>query len=187
MITRPTLAQVLCISYLAAIGGWTNTLAAVQAPTGAEVSRELRALFEADQSEREGGRVSPEADRRRLARVKSLLARESLRAGPDYYYAAMIFQHSTDRTGRDHLVAHVLAMTAALLGEDRGRWLAAAALDRFLVFNDFAQFFGTQFERDGSGRWAPGTVDGIFTEQLRLQFRIPTRDSLQRRADRWNQ
>ena len=157
-----------------------------QAPSSPDVSAVLVAMYEADQAERRTGRLSPENDRLRLARVKALLAADSITAGPDYYHAAMVLQHSTDRTGRDHLLAHVLSTLAAVKGHEEGRWLAAAALDRFLVFNQMEQFFGTQFERDDQGQWRPGHTDPGRTERLRTEFHIPPHDSLELRARGFN-
>ena len=89
---------------------------AQEAPSYDSISAELKAMFEADQVERRSGQLSPENDRRRIVRVKALLDVDSIDTGADYYHAALIMQHSSDRTGRDHLLAHVLSSVAALLG-----------------------------------------------------------------------
>ena len=150
------------------------------------VSMELKTMYEDDQAERMGGRLSPERDRERLERARELLLAGELRTAEDYYHASMLFQHSADRSGRDHLRAHVLGVAAAMLGHEGARWLSAAALDRYLVFNEMDQFFGTQFERDGEGLWHPGVLDSQRTEALRELFGIPTAEEMQLRADGFN-
>jgi hypothetical protein len=53
--------------------------------------------------------------------------------------------------GQESVAAGVWAnLEKARMGYEPGRWLAAAGLDRFLVFNDLDQFFGTQCERDST-------------------------------------
>lgn len=151
-----------------------------------DVGAALQRMYEEDQAERKAGRLDPENDAARLATVRGWVLEDRLVTGEDHYHAAMIFQHSTDRSGRDHLLAHVLATTAALKGHDGGRWLSAAALDRFLDFNDMPQFFGTQYERDADGRWRPGTFDPARVESVRALFGVATQKEAQRRADSWN-
>ena len=151
-----------------------------------DVGAELARMYDEDQRERRTGKLSPENDRNRREQVRLWILEEKLVDAADYYYAGMIVQHSADRSGRDHLVAHVLATTAAMKGDRRGRWLSAAALDRFLDFNGMEQMFGTQFERDDEGVWHPGDVDALITESLRLEFDLPDAETNLKRADSWN-
>jgi hypothetical protein len=156
-------------------------------PAAIDVGAELARMFDEDQRERRTGKLSPENDRNRREQVQRWIQEEKLVDAADYYYAGMIFQHSADRSGRDHLVAHVLATTAALKGDRRGHWLSAAALDRFLDFNGMEQMFGTQFERDDEGVWHPGDVDALITEPLRLEFDLPDVETNLKRAASWNE
>ena len=151
-----------------------------------DVSAELKQMYEQDQAERREGRLSPQRDRERLERVRKLLLEGALASPQDSFHAAMIFQHSADRTGRDHLLAHVLATASAMDGYEKARWLSGAALDRFLVFNGQEQFFGTQFQRDDNGHWKPGARDVHRTEAIRGQFRMPDNATMQQRADSFN-
>ena len=152
----------------------------------ADVGERLARMYQEDQQSRQSGQMSPERDARRLEQVRTWVLDGRLDEAKDFYHAAMIFQHSTDRSGRDHLVAHVLATTAALKGHRPGRWLSAAALDRFLDFNDMPQVFGTQYVRDDDGVWHPGDVDPARTETIRLEFDLPDAATVQKRADGFN-
>ena len=163
-----------------------RVITGTQGPPRSAVSAELQAMYEADQADRAAGQLSPERERGRLGRAKALLNADSLVTGPDYYHAAMLFQHSPDRKGRDHLTAPSLAVIAAMKGHEAAPWLAAAALDRFLAFNKMHQFFGTQFQQDSTGRWRPGDVDASRSESLRVLFQIPDREALLKRAASFN-
>jgi hypothetical protein len=72
-------------------------------------------------------------------------------SGTDFWLAALIFQHSTKPEGV--MLAHILAVTAATHGNAKGKWLAAASLDRFLWDTNQPQVFGTQFKKDSQGKW----------------------------------
>jgi len=149
------------------------------------VSAELRALYEADQADRRFS--TPPTDEQwseisardavRQARVYELLRADRLSVAEDYYHAAMVLQHGDG--SEDILMAHILATAAAFLGDDRGRWLSAAAMDRYLLRTRMPQRFGTQyvrashedpFEIDEAApwsqgpyvRWLPDSIRGIF-------------------------
>ena len=136
------------------------------------ISLELAEMFHDDQAERREGRMNAARDRARLDRVREYLMTDKLTTPADYFHAAMIFQHSTDRTGRDHIVAHVLATMAAFEGHAGARWLSAAALDRALEFTGEKQFFGTQMRRNRKGQWVGGEHDRYRTEALRQAFEV---------------
>src|ERR1700719_1334527 len=70
-------------------------------------------------------------DRERRVRVHQLLDAGNVKTGQDDWFAAMIFQHG--EKPEDYLQAHVLALTAAYKGNRNARWLAAAALARYLL------------------------------------------------------
>lgn len=141
-------------------------------------SRELRQIRTADQKARVNSPSKSEMekfireDAKRLARVRELLKTDKLRTVDDYSIAALIFQHGPQTD--DYLVAHELAVVAAMKGEHGS--MPALAIDRFL--SRFAkQRFGSQYalqyedkfglmEVEEEGRWA-------VTEGLRLDFFIP--------------
>lgn len=112
---------------------------------------EIHELYLADQGDRGGvpGRqpASPDLmssnDAKRRKRAHQLLDSGALQSATDFHDAAFIFQHG-DKAD-DYLLAHVLAMVAVSKGDPRGRWIAAATLDRYLQFIGRPQVFGTQY------------------------------------------
>jgi hypothetical protein len=82
-------------------------------------------------------------DEQRREQVRKLLAGGRITTGQEYYFAALIFQHSDQPEG--FMLAHVLAVTAVGKGDGLGKWLAAATLDRYLQSVHQPQIFGTQF------------------------------------------
>ena len=62
---------------------------------------------------------------------------------------------------------------AADAGHDGARWLAAAALDRWLMNAELPQKFGTQFHRSASGRWELWAVDPTTTDEERDEWNVP--------------
>lgn len=171
---------------LAAFGQYPTTPqypAATPPPRPYEVSSELRGLYQADQRDRQTGSLTPERERARQARVLQMVQANLLASADERYFAAMILHYS--RNPRDQLLAHVLATAAAFQGHEGGRWLSAAALDRFLEWNGHGQFFGTQYTRT-DGAWTPGPFDDRLTPGLRDTFNVPSLDTLRQRAEAWN-
>ena len=92
-----------------------------------------------------------EHDEQRHAEVHKLVNANQLKSGKDYYFAALIFQHSTKAD--DLMFGHVLAMTAVSKGDVPAKWMAAATLDRYLNALGQPQVFGTQFHCDQAKGW----------------------------------
>jgi hypothetical protein len=131
---------------------------------------ELRALYAADQADRTPGTAPKDwqeierRDQERQARVQALLDAGAAKTGRDYFHAAMVFQHASTPEGIQ--LAHELAMIAACLGDRGSRWLAAASYDRYLMYLDRPQRFGTQYRSDADGvmklyNTAPGVSDAM--------------------------
>jgi hypothetical protein len=132
-------------------------------PPGERAARasnpEIKRLFAEDQQDRqtlsagaptaEQWRQVAARDAQRRERARQLFWAESLQTGEDYDHAAMIFQHG--ETPQDHLLAHILAVTALAKGYAESRRLAAATLDCYLRSVGQPQVFGTQYWR-GSNR-----------------------------------
>jgi hypothetical protein len=138
------------------------------------MNEELRAIHEADQADRMGGTMSPEVaerDAERLRRVAELVDAGEARTGEDCYHAAMVFQHGAQLA--DYRRAHELALRAAELGHRPGRWLAAAAYDRWLMRQDRLQKYGTQY-RAGEAGWELYPVDPETTDDERAAWDVPT-------------
>src|ERR1044072_2325954 len=92
-------AVALVAVFLIACAAQTSTPVPQSLPTDND---ELRRIYEADQAARENlvgtagnEAVTPlmSADRTRRARVLDMYVGTGLHTGPDYYHAAMVFQH----------------------------------------------------------------------------------------------
>jgi len=138
----------------------TSTIC-VAAPGGAKSKgaiEELRAMAKADQVGRATpGEIDPVADEARQQRVLALLAEGQVTGAEAQECAAWILQHSGLKLCNgsyqaisldNYLLAHLLARSAAEQGRKSARWLAAAALDRYLVYSGKPQKFGTQMVLD---------------------------------------
>lgn len=149
-------------------------------PTLTDVKPELLRLVIDDQWDRgndmfSGRQVkSPEAldwnaistrDRERESAVRSLLSSGKIESGREFHFAALIFQHSATDAGI--ALAQVLAMTAVIKGDASAKWLAAAAVDRFLQRQKQPQLFGTQFTQE-DGRWTMAPDDrAVLSDSVR--------------------
>jgi TPR repeat protein len=84
-----------------------------------------------------------------------------IQTAQDYYHAACIFQHGDEP--EDAWQAYELALEAARQGHRPARWLAAAAHDRWLMYQGKPQKYGTQYVSDGKRQrlWdvEPATTD----------------------------
>ena len=169
---RPAALASACLLGLALAASPPAAIGQEPAP-GDSVSQVLRELYEADQGDRrftsppseEEWRAITRRDRERRARVLELVRSGALESAEDYYHAAMVLQHGEG--SEDVLVAHILATVAGFKGHEGGRWLSAAALDRFLHRIDRPQRLGTQYQRDDPDdpwtqepyeRWLPDAV-----------------------------
>jgi len=143
-------------------------------------NEELWQLFQDDQRER-----TPTDDQvvdlstvtardiARLKRVKELYREGKIRTGADYFYAALILQHSNDSV-EDYLLAHDFCIVSMIKGDSRARWLAAATEDRFLISLGRPQRFGTQYRIDDYGGWQLYEVDPDVTDGLRRELNVPS-------------
>jgi hypothetical protein len=124
-------------------------------------------------------------DAKRLARVHEIYQANQLVTGADYYHTAMVLQHSQKPT--DFLLAHELCIVAISKGEQRGKWLAAASEDRFLMNIGRPQRFGTQYR--STSQTEPVRLykveDGV-TDALRLAFKAPTLEQAKSREAEMN-
>lgn len=151
-----------------------------------ESNAELRALYIADQADRQGELPSDlhERDAARLARVEQLLQSGALRTGEDCLHAAFLFQHGTRL--EHYWQAHELAMQAVELGHGPpARWLAAAAYDRWLMHQGLPQKFGTQYRLAGS-RWVLHQVDPATSDAERTRWDVPPLAEAEARTTQMN-
>jgi hypothetical protein len=192
---RPTAIALLIPTF-----GLAVPLASCAQSEGA-VSAELRAMYQADQADRQF--TSPPTDddweaisardARRLDRVYVLLKADSLSLAEDYYHAAMVLQHGD--TAEDILIAHILATAAGFMGDERGYWLSAAALDRYLLRTRMPQRMGTQyfppsledsFETDRSQPMGQGPYIRWLPDSVRRVYGVPTLEEQSDRARAMN-
>jgi hypothetical protein len=101
----------------------------------------------------------PKRDAERQAEVRALLAGGKVNTGRDYYFAALIFQHS--ETSENLLLAHILAITSVAKGDKSGGWLSAATLDRYLWSIKHPQVFGTQYQTGSDNKETMEPYDRI--------------------------
>lgn len=144
---------------------------------------EMTALFEADQSARRGLtqknledqeflRRIFEQDNARRARTQELLSTGALSTANDYYHAAFVFQHGADADS--YLLAHALAVAATARGHERGPWIAAATLDRYLQQMGHDQIYGTQYSRPEGKAWTMEPYDEkLVPDALRDALGVP--------------
>ena len=120
-----------------------------------------------------------ERDRARREAVMELLADGWPEEANALYAAAWILNHG-DLTGEAALGSR-LATQAAGLGHPGARWLAAAALDRSLMYSGQAQKYGTNIVPDGVG-WRLWDVDPATTDAERIAHEVPPLAEMQARA-----
>ena len=119
------------------------------------MNNELKALFLADQNERVNhpDYGTPEywalrrRDAQRRQRLAEIVAAGELTEAEDFYRASWILNHG--ESVEEIRQAHDLARRAAETGFRPARWLAAAALDRWLMYQGRPQKYGTQIVPDG--------------------------------------
>lgn len=99
---------------------------------------------------------------------------------PDTLYAAAWILNHGD-TPEEAFLGHRLAARARDLGHGPSRWLAAAALDRSLMYAGRPQKFGTNIVPDGVG-WRLWDVDPSTTDDERRDNNVPTLAEMQARA-----
>ncbi len=151
---------------------------------------ELRQLYEQDQSDREGSQSGNaekmiENDHTRLLRVEELIAAGMLESAEDYFHAAMIFQHG-ERLEHSWQ-AHELAKQACEQGHPTGRWLAAAAYDRWLMRQGKPQKYGTQYMASDGGPYTLWEVDPTTSDAERAEWNVPPLAEALRLAEKLTQ
>jgi hypothetical protein len=122
-----------------------------QITTGAAISEELKALFDADQKQRDGtidwSKAAPEEskaaiqrDVERAKRVREILATHDIQKTDDLIHAGTVLMHNPNP--QDALAAHVVFTGAGFKGSSLGRYSAAMALDRYLFLIGRPQALG---------------------------------------------
>lgn len=96
----------------------------------------------------------------------------------------MILQHGDEVD--DIWQAHQLAKAAAEAGFGPARWLSAASLDRWLMYQGKPQKYGTNIVPDGR-RHRVWDVDLSTTDEERAQWDVPPLEEMNRRAEQVTQ
>lgn len=112
-------------------------------------------------------------DQDRRAQAASLLAAIRAEGEPspsDLYHAAWLYNHGD--TPAEARTGHELALAAAERGHVPARWLAAAAFDRWCMYDGRPQRYGTQFVPDGR-RYRLWDVDPATTDADRAAWDVP--------------
>lgn len=152
------------------------------------MNEELKEIYDADVFEHAQGYshgtgdylAMRERDRQRREWLKALIANGKLRVAIDYFHAARIFQHGDEP--EDAWQAHQLALKAVELGEEGARWLAAAAYDRFLMYQGKPQKYGTQYVSDGK-RQRLWELDPQTSDEERAKWDVPPLAEQVRKAE----
>ncbi len=118
-------------------------------------------------------------DRGRREAVTALLADGWPEAADDLYAAAWILNHGDLAEEAD--LGSRLATRAAALGRPGARWLAAAALDRSLMYAGQPQKYGTNIVPDGVG-YRLWDVDLATTDEERFANDVPALSEMEARA-----
>ena len=118
-------------------------------------------------------------DRARREKALSLLAEGWPEDADALYAAAWVLNHG-DLTEEAALGSR-LATLAADKGRPGARWLAAAALDRSLMYAERPQKYGTNIVPDGVG-WRLWDVDPATTDAERQANDVPPLAEMQARA-----
>lgn len=167
-----------------------------QTPTAA-VSDELRAMTDEDQRMRQAEGTDPQAqydaDQRHRLRVLELLAEGRILLPEDKVRAALLLQHTNaifcdgqlkSESLENYLLAHFLARSAALAGHRPARRMAAAAIDRYLVFSGKPQKYGTQYRFDEkAGKEVLLEIDPATTDAERAEWDVEPLAVLRNEAD----
>lgn len=138
-------------------------------------NKQLSLLYEEDQKDRRSyveNKVLTlkEKDQQRKQRVYKIVKAIKLETEEDYFHAAIILQHGD--MSEDYLLAYQLSLEAIKLNPyyDSVRWLAAAALDRYLLSINNPSLFGTQFLVTKNSIQAQETCDT--PQELKYYWRV---------------
>lgn len=152
-------------------------------PKPKSVSEELQELFDADQADRavffaeKHGTDLPrellERDAARLEKAREiytqLMSGTASLSNDQRVQLAFLFQHSFDSD--DYRRAYELGNSAG----DEGKWIAAAAEDRWLLSRGERQKWGTQFINDTEQAPMMSDAESGITDEMRVGREIPPR------------
>lgn len=115
--------------------------------------------------------------RDRISQVKELLVSEEALSGDDYFHACIIFMHGD--CPDDFWQGHCAALKAFEQNYIRAKQFAAAAYDKWLMYQGRPQKFGTQYVPDGV-QLRLWDIDPKTTDDDRVEWEVPVLPELQR-------
>lgn len=123
-------------------------------------------------------------DRKRQKNILKILKNKKLVfTGEDYFMTGIIFQHGTNIA--DSKMAVSLAKRGAKMGNDKAKWLYAAAIDRLLIRRGGKQKFGTQYIKK-KGEWTLYPVNPKTTDRERASYNVIPLKAAAAKAEVWN-
>ncbi|HMG93491.1 MAG TPA: hypothetical protein VK589_25710 [Chryseolinea sp.] len=143
----------------------------------------LKSLFDEDQHEclnqpRDGTpeyRALKKKCKTRISEVKEILESNNNLSGEDYFHGCIIFMHGD--CPEDFWEAYSLALKAVDQNYKGARRYAAAAYDRWLMYQGRPQKFGLQYVPDGF-RLRLWDVDPDTTDKERADWEVPALEEL---------
>lgn len=120
-------------------------------------------------SDKERLMIIGKRDQKRILILKNILSKKPSLKGIDYFRAGIVFQHGWSASSIK--MAQKLAKISFETGYEPGRWLYAAATDRFLIMKGKKQKFGTQF-RKGINGWELLPIRKNTTDAERKKFNV---------------
>lgn len=155
------------------------------------MNKELKLLFDEDQDDclNQPPDGTPEyvtlrqKCKARISRVKQILEMNSDFSGADYFHTCIIFMHGDSPD--DFLRAYDLGLKAVAQNYNGSTKFAAAAYDKYLMYQGKPQKFGTQYVPEGV-RLRMWDIDPQTTDQERADWELPTLRELVRNVDEVN-
>lgn len=146
---------------------------------------QLKELVRIDQQMRQSDTVveMEPIDKQHRAVVMFLLATGQIKTNTDKFNASLILQHTalTFCNGKlvsispeNYLLAHHLAKSAFESGDRSAAYMTAATYDRYLLYTEGYQKYGTQRVLDEATEdevWAP--IDSKTTDEERAKYNVP--------------
>jgi hypothetical protein len=124
--------------------------------------------------------VSEKSRLHRVSLVESILnTKKNELVAIDYYHAAMLYLHGVTLLNISKAID--LASKSIELGEEKSKWLFAAATDKYLLVKKAPfQKYGTQYINvDGVFKLYP--IDPNTTDAVRAEFNVPSLDILRKK------
>ncbi|MDO1447824.1 hypothetical protein Q0590_16250 [Rhodocytophaga aerolata] len=151
------------------------------------MNQELTLLFDEDQQEclNQPPDSTPEHKamrmriKARIAKVQAIIESATRLSGEDYFYACIIFLHGD--CPEDFWQAYTCALKSVELQYAPARKLAAAAYDRWLMYQGKPQKYGLQYVPDGT-RLRVWDVDPQTTDAERADWDVPPLEELYEHA-----